>query len=189
MKNLRKNSELHIVDAYFRWLCGTVGIGEQFGNRKETFAKSLHAKSFRAIIANDDNRAVDGQKLREQFADATLDEDCRCLDGECTMLEMLVALALRMAFIVPTNRMPKALVPSLFARMVANLGLERFEDDDPHIDRKINRNNEAMEKWLNRQYTSMGVGGLFPLKVAREDQRRTEIWYQMMAYIDENFTY
>jgi hypothetical protein len=32
-----------------------------------------------------------------------------------------------------------------------------------------------------------GLGGMFPLEDPREDQRAIEIWYQMMAYINENY--
>jgi hypothetical protein len=40
---------------------------------------------------------------------------------------------------------------------------------------------------LNRRlYTTSGYGGLFPLEEPKEDQRKVEIWYQMMAYLGEN---
>jgi hypothetical protein len=32
-----------------------------------------------------------------------------------------------------------------------------------------------------------GTGGLFPLKMPKVNQRRVEIWYQMSAFIEENF--
>ena len=46
---------------------------------------------------------------------------------------------------------------------------------------------ERVKKFLNREYDKDGTFGLFPLKNPKKDQRKVEIWYQMMAYIIENF--
>jgi hypothetical protein len=38
-----------------------------------------------------------------------------------------------------------------------------------------------------REYFPSGKGGLFPLENPREDQTKVEIWYQMHAYVMENY--
>ena len=45
----------------------------------------------------------------------------------------------------------------------------------------------AVECLLERRYLEDGDGGLFPLKCPRKDQRRVEIWYQMSAWVIENY--
>ena len=55
---------------YFLWLCKWIDVDESdedTGNRE--LAWWLHQKEFSAAIPNDDNRASDGVKLREDFAD------------------------------------------------------------------------------------------------------------------------
>ena len=38
---------------------------------------------------------------------------------------------------------------------------------------------------LLRRYDQSGNGGLFPLEMARLDQRKVQLWYQMNSYILE----
>ena len=40
---------------------------------------------------------------------------------------------------------------------------------------------------LSRNYGTNGYGGLFPLQNATENQQMVPIWYQMNAFLTENF--
>ena len=74
--------------------------------------------------------------------------------------------------------------------MLSNAGLDSFSDavynDNPDFDiRRIV--DIKIRRILNREYHPDGDGGLFPLMNPREDQRGVEIWYQMSAYLLEQF--
>jgi len=168
-----------IRHAYFLWLTNLVGI---HGRGKRELCTLLHEKEFIWFVPNDDNRAQDGMKLREDFADEVLDKDCPCLDGPCTVLEMLVALSKRMIFEVGGR-------PSeWFWTMVRNLRLEPYSEGERDHEQNRTRNEEILDIFIQRRYDRYGRGGLFPLELTRRDQRYVEIWYQMMAWYNENYS-
>ena len=74
-----------------------------------------------------------------------------------------------------------------FWEMIDNLKLEQCSDEDPYIKEKTSNNNKLISIFLDRRYNRFGNGGIFPLKHYTSDQREVEIWYQMMAYLDENY--
>jgi hypothetical protein len=49
--------------------------------------------------------------------------------------------------------------------------------------------NQILTNLVERTYQKNGKGGLFPLKQPAKDQRRVEIWYQMAAYLNENYNF
>ena len=44
---------------------------------------------------------------------------------------------------------------------------------------------QVFNKLLDRTYDWDGVGSLFPVRDSVNDMREIEIWYQMMAYLNE----
>ena len=73
--------------------------------------------------------------------------------------------------------------------MIHNLGLDIF-DDENYTDNGGNAAIfEIVASWLDRTYSYDGEGGLFPLRNPDYDQRDAEIWYQMQAYLEENYDY
>lgn len=173
------NNELR----YFQWLCNFVTNEKYRVGRYEHLLRSLLYKPFKCFVPNDDNRATDGLELRGTFENEygieVLLEDATSyiLYDECSILEMLIALSRKMAYITfDPIRENEPNVAESFWTMITNLNLR---PDDPENDNKI-------RALLDRTYMENGHGGLFPLKKYREDQRQVEIWYQMMAYIAEN---
>ena len=183
---------------YFRWLCGLVGIATP-GHNYWSLAVQMHAKEFIWTVPNDDNRDEDGKKLRSEFLDDT-DFRCpscnlgirygchACLDGPCSILEMLIALAFRMEYIL-SDPSKGDVTSDYFWEFVKNLGLERFTDEDYSDRLGLTTVNRILDKLVERDYKANGEGGIFPLKRVTKDHRKVEIWYQMMAYITENYTY
>ena len=55
------------------------------------------------------------------------------------------------------------------------------------VDGKIHREDDTFEDiyWLFQD----GFGGLFPLKHAKKDQRKVEIWYQLQNWLMENYEF
>ena len=167
---------------YFEWLCGLVASRET-DHHYTVLLKELDSIPFTWLIANDDNRARDGIGLREEYADYTGP------NRECSMLEMLIALARRIDFELSKPDEDVDFTAKYFWEMIDNLGLMAYDDASyVGLDGTFCCNT-IISALLNREYSRTGAGGLFPLKHSREDQRNLEIWYQMNAYIDENYKY
>ena len=184
----------HIDSLYFEWLCNIVGVNR--GDKSYyILLKMLHKREFYGFIPNDGNRMDDGIKLRELFmAESGVDDDrqfdiyLEALSGPCSVLEMMVALAKRIEDDILFDPVDVDHSKLLFWDMVKNLGL--IDLDDEHYYEK-NGNYicaQNLSRMLERKYRRDGKGGLFPLKWPKEDQRTTEIWYQMSAYLDENYS-
>lgn len=187
----------NVKETYFLWLC-TLIKNRRFNYWK--LARELHNKKFRWSVPNDDNRCGDGLYLRQTFIEQEgLDEDhlevVGFLKGECTVLEVLVALAQRIDFQTYDLDTQENKTSKWFFEMIGNLGLDKFPDENSRGDRLSEldelRIDEILEGWLDRSYAFDGTGGLFPLKRHNRhkgrmrDQTTVEIWYQMMAYLEE----
>jgi hypothetical protein len=185
MTRPRKTKIERIKRLYLQWLCDKVDRrGSDNGPQYRELAANLHKREFKAIIPNDDNRAEDGKKLRECFALETGMEDTEYLDDPCSILEMLVAVAQRMDFILFDPELGDR-TAKWFWILIKNLGLEYYMPGDPDANKKSRYNSVVLKKLVERTYASNGRGGLFPLRRPPNDQREEEIWYQMSHYIDE----
>jgi len=134
----------------------------------------LFRRDFYSLIPNDDNRVEDGISLRDGFE---MDSGSILnFDAECTVLEALIGIASRMGYMLydPKIDDDKQLVP-WFWTLIKNLELAPRSQNIPEI----------IDIFLERKYDYNGDGGLFPLRFPKKDQRKVEIWYQMMAWIDE----
>jgi hypothetical protein len=100
---------------------------------------------------------------------------------------MLIALADRMDFVLSTPSIRASRREKWFWLFIDNLNLDKYDYDFPDVFEKKNANNAKIMKLLERHYDDNGKGGIFPLRHPMADQRRIEIWYQMMAYISENY--
>jgi hypothetical protein len=143
-------------------------------------AWEIHYEHF---VPNDDNRAADGLNLRRRFESET---SVRLPDlGSCRMLEFLIALAIRLNEAVYNYRDPNQ-ESYWFWQMMEHLELDMYTDDYNFM--AIHGEIYDIFMRINhREYSPDGSnGGLFPLKRPAEDQRDVEIWYQMMAYLQEN---
>lgn len=142
--------------------------------------RELYAYNFEAVIDRDLNRVNDGLQLREKY----MGDDSDYIDGECSVLELMIALAQRIDDIMYDPDVGEDWV-RWFWEMIENLGLDKFPDS--------NFSTKAVDliiqRFIDRKYDSDGLGGLFPLMYpdSRIDQRDVEIWYQMQAYLNENY--
>lgn len=174
-------------DAYFEWMYQLV-CGNQRRFRKRSYYKLLrylHSVDFTYIIPMDGNRAGDGTDLRYRYGyehsyegpmiAAYLD------DRECSILEMMVALAIRCEEHIMDDPDIGDRTGQWFWDMISNLGL--FYMDDLHFDQ--DQADLIIERFLNREYERNGKGGLFAVERCTRDLRSVEIWYQMCWYLDE----
>jgi hypothetical protein len=168
---------------YFDFLCNIVGKAREYS----LLLGDLHGMEFYSLIPNDDNRGEDGLQLRRQFLDEVGPTGAPSVpQGPCTVLEMMVGLSFRLEFETAQSRWEKT--PSeWFWILIDNLGLTECTNLCYKSVTLFCDVFEKVSQMLQRGYNFNGEGGLFPLKNAKKDQRRVEIWYQMSAYILENY--
>lgn len=162
---------------YYLWLTDLIYLEK---NRKWIRTiPMLYRKTFVPILPNDDNREADGLSLRDEFETLYARED---YPGGCTCLEMLIALARRVSFqtLSLTDDDDQNRASMFFWILIKNLKLS------PNVSMYTN-NSIILDNFILRQYSMDGDGGLFPLRNSLEDQRNVEIWYQMMAWVSENY--
>ena len=170
---------------YFHWLCEAVGI-EQEDKAYWLLAKDLHRMPFYSLVPHDENRAMDGVMLRDEYLDEINCPKYVRIDLEdCTMLEMLVALAKRMDYETSNPRTEVNNTAGWFWEMMNNLGLSGFDDAHYVSQNGLLDVDDILKRLVERTYSRDGTGGLFPLKWASGDQREAEIWFQMNAYLAE----
>lgn len=130
----------------------------------------------------DQNRAEDGVALRYRFACEYPDPSDveRYLDGPCSVLEMMVALAVRCEENIMDDPNIGNRTRQWFWGMIVSLGLGSMTDDrydEFYI-------YETLERFLDREYEPDGHGGLFTIRRCTEDLRDVEIWHQLCWYLD-----
>lgn len=175
----------NIRDEYFEWMYDLVWKGDKH-SKHTSFRKlmsCLYETRFRWSIRMDENRAVDGTGLRYRFIRVHgYDDDLiEYLDGPCSVLEMMVALAVRCEESIMDDPLYGDRTGHWFRKMIVNLGLGSMTDiqfDRHFVEDTINR-------FLDREYAPNGQGGLFTVKNPPRDMRDVEIWYQMCWYLDD----
>lgn len=165
---------------YFEWLVAQVEPAINL-NPKQThqlLLAQLYQMSFVWSVHNDDNRCEDGRALRSEFL-VGFDVDGSFAAADCSVLEMLIGLSRRAAF------QSYGEMDDWFWHLLDNVGLadctdERFGYywDNAHV-------AYTMAAVMRRRYSRDGKGGFFPLQHHHQDQRKTEIWYQLAAYLME----
>lgn len=175
--------EDRINDEYFDWLCDLVDI--QRFSKHLTYRKllmHLHNIEFVWTVSMDENRADDGIQLRRKFGLARNDLSLqRYLNGPCSVLEMMIALAIRCEDTIMDDALLGNRRGQWFWGMIHNLGLSPMTD--PRFDRRFV--DDIVARLLNREYEPNGKGGLFTVRNYDRDMRTVEIWCQLSWYLDE----
>lgn len=170
-----------INDEYFEFLCELIDsmrFARQNSYRK--LLMHLHNIEFTWFVPNDDNRADDGIQLRRRFGLSRDDTGLqKYLNGPCSVLEMMVALALRCEEWMDDTKFGNR-TGQWFWGMINNLGLNAMRDSN--FDR--NYVDDVIARLLNREYEPNGKGGLFTVKHCDHDLRTVEIWCQLSWYLD-----
>lgn len=173
-----------IVDeCYFEWMYDKVAKG-RYG-KSISYVKLLlylHTVDFTYTIPKDANRAADGVDLRYRFADefARIENAEDYLSGPCSVLEMMVALALRCEETIMDDPAYGDRTGQWFWGMIVSLGLGPMTDDcyeEEYV-------KERIDIFLRRGYEPNGKGGLFTVRNHSQDLRTVEIWYQLCWYLD-----
>lgn len=165
---------------YGSWLLKHVGFKRR---GYDLLMEELHDSPFEYSIPHDRNRYMDGIALRDEYYDSTKCDYDIFENRECSILEMLVALSIRIEdeFIGDPNE-PHP--DKFFWEMICNLKLDQFKNRT-FSKWKI---KDILSVWILRRFKVRGEGSPFPLKSRIQiDQRNREIWDQAMAYLNENY--
>ena len=175
-----------IKKEYFDWMyrlvCGS-RYSKKISYRK--LLKRLNDEPFTYIIAMDGNREIDGIELRYRFGSYNNYPDyviaSNLDDMPCSVLEMMIALSIRCEEHIMEDSDIGNRTGQWFWNMIVSLGL------GPMTDAKYSENyvSEHLTRFLNREYSKNGEGGLFTVENSKKDMRITEIWYQMCLYLEE----
>lgn len=164
-------------DRYLRWLYGQVA-DVKIRRGPQTYwglLKQLFKTEFTWFVPNDANRAIDGVELRYEWAlECAIGHDKDWFDLECSLLEMLIALARRAEF--QNGESPE----DWFWHFMKNLEFSEFHDTSRYSKNFVTKRVAVV---LERRYDRHGNGGIFPIKNSIEDQRKVEIWYQLCTYL------
>lgn len=185
---LHRISASNVRNEYYHWLCYIIRVN---GLKSSYYllAKTLYEIPFSWFVPNDDNRGADGLRLRQRFSEeegCDLDTVFNSFDMPCTMLEMLIGLAQRMKDMMADTGFGGRL-SKWYEELLDNVGLYEFTDEQFEELGGSAAVKQIIEQVLGRTYQRNGNGGLFPLKHAKKDQRRVELWYQMSSYLMENY--
>lgn len=169
-------------DLYFDWLYSLAMNGNE---EYKYLCAYLHGRDFVYILPMDDNRFEDGISLRYRFGREQGFPNsavARELDTRpCSVLEMMVALALRIEEEIMSEEDLGDRTSEWFARMLYSLDL--LEMTDRRFDESVAE--RAINNFLNRNYRRDGKGGLFTICDRPDrDMRNVEIWYQAMWYLN-----
>jgi hypothetical protein len=172
-----------IINEYFEWLSEIV-CGRRYSDNisYRKLLVFLHQTEFQWIIPGDESRADDGVDLRYRFAcerDGDVDEVLWYLCGPCSVLEMMIALAIRCEEGIMDDPQIGDRTGQWFWGMITNLELGSMMDI--RFDRKLAEKKIA--RFLNREYDPDGRGGLFHIRDFDKDLREFEIWYQLCWFL------
>ena len=174
--------EKQVRNNYFEWLyyfVTKIRAHDRVSYKK--LFRLLHDIEFVYSIRNDENRASDGIDLRYRYGMAIGDESVvDVLDGPCSVLEMLIALAVRCEETIMDDPRYGDRTSQWFWTMMSNLGLNHMTDDVYNQEYITDRIYDFME----RRYEPDGLGGLFYIKGCKDDLRDVEIWIQLCWYLD-----
>lgn len=183
-----------IKDQYFNYLLSLIDEVRPYADPGITFHKlcaKLHSMPFNWSLMMDENRANDGKSMRYRFTVAygyfgeekILVKDI--LDGPCSMLEMMIALAVRIEENIMDDPAYGNRTRQWFSEMIMSLGLNGLIDwcyDESVVDK-------AIERFENKDFEPDGKGSLFTIKGTNRYLKDVEIWIQAMAYLNDYLGY
>jgi len=173
---MRRNSRGDLEERYFQWMYDLVCPGQSY---RKLF-RGLYSREFTWDLEMDRNRAADGVDLRYRFAYLNRLNHVPKENDPCTVLEMMIALAIRCEDQIMTDPESGDRTGKWFFEMVDSLGLRQMNDD--RYDEEIV--DTTVSSFLSRSYSPDGTGGLFRVPDCPKDMRNMEIWYQLMWYLN-----
>lgn len=171
-------TSLDIRELYFQWILKKVGAT---GKGYDFLLRFLFNYEFRFILIMDGNRYQDGISLRYQFGyeNGFSDQNIEIMLDiyECSILEMMAALAIRIEVDTMHNTDFGDRTHIWFWDMVKSLGLMRYSDT--HFPANTSHIVDILNRFMDREYSPNGAGGLVTIPTITNDMRCVDIWTQM----------
>ena len=170
---------------YFGWMVDIIRDGNRNTDEYQYLLSYLYSKPFYYTLPMDMNRENDGIGLRYKFGrvknypDAIIATELD--DTDCSVLEVMIALAIRCEDQFAYDPEYGDRTGVWFWEMIESLGL--MDEMDANFD--IDYVQRVIDRFLSRNYQKNGKGGLFTIHDLNRDMRKTDIWYQMCAYLNE----
>lgn len=166
-------------------LVDKLGFGDEYLDHLELWRFLLH-REFVYVNPMDKNRADEGLYIRSDYLEKHSERELGIyMNDPCTVLEMMVALSLRIEYDIMSEPGEEHSYRWLNL-MINNLDLWKFTDERLYSGWKADA-DQILGVWLNKAYRPNGEGSAFPLEKYQKDQRKMEIWSQMCEYLNENF--
>ena len=173
---------------YYDYLIG-IAFDDDTPNDYRNVLEAMYNYDFQCYVSMDNNRVGDViSNLRKPF----FGDDGMTLIGPVKVLEVLIALADRLAEHIESDGMPDT--RDLFRTMLENLGLMAYSDDVMTGPRSISARAKVtsiIHDFVHRKYDSHGNGSIFPLvnPPFEADLSRVDLWYQSMWYLVEKYNF
>ena len=169
---------MSIEERYFNWLYGIMS-DEGEASYRQLF-RFLNDVPFIYSIPRDENRAADGVGLRRRYANLIEYNGIICEGYPCSVLEMMIALAIRCEETIMDDPRYGDRTRQWFWQMINSLGLSSMSDG--RFDEESAK--YIIDRFLDREYRPNGKGGLFTIRNSKVDLRDVEIWTQLCWYLD-----
>jgi len=184
-----------VEELYFSWLCKKIANERVFPRYKKLF-KTLYSTRFRyeQMKPFDVERAKDGLSMRYLF-ERKMDEYLHGVSGRefiefeeapSNMLEMLIALAVRIEDSIMGSASEGDRTSQWFWEMLSNLGIGYMGDN------QFNQNefDRCINNFHNYTYDATGKGCMFRSeKYSIYQMSEKDIWYQMQAHLNDVIKY
>lgn len=143
--------------------------------------KELNKEHFFPLLELDRNRVSEIKREMRESIPASPRTDY------VTIFEILVLLATKYEGFAKRYGQPDH-TATWFWCFIVNCGLNRYDDlyFKEHKEESLNKIKEFCAKFNNRTYGRDGTGSPFPLKDPPKDMRKTELFYQLCWYYNEN---
>lgn len=176
---------------YLPWLLKFVA-DDRLMERYKTLFHKLYSTPFnyRRMKPHDFDRSMDGKNLRWRFerqnesniSHISAVEFMEFEDKECSMLEMLIALSLRIEESLTSDSRQGDRTGQWFWEMLTNLGIGYMSD----IKFDLGMYKACIDNFHAYSYSPEGKGCLFRARgKSMMDMRELDIWYQMCAHMND----
>ena len=190
---MRNIAEDKIRKEYLEWLYDITYNSKN--NLRKTYKKlfeCLYDTEYRYSIFMDKNRAANGKELRtrhcyemKSYINASNEEKEAFLSAPCSVLEMMVALAVKIEEQIMSDDDYGNRTGKWFYRMLENLEIIDFDDKhfkELYVDAIVNN-------FLDGNIFRNGKGGIFRTTNPNVDMRNMELWYQMNEELENENAY
>lgn len=172
------------TDDYFDYIfdyLSDCGVGDEYSYRELLWI--LWTTEFRVLVPMDENRVKNALYLREHLAEEAGLGDID--DNFCSVLDILVHLADKMAFNLDHLEEKETGLRCYFWEMIENFGFGECFDGGSDWD--VEEILGVLDRWMEREYGTFGNETPYPIRHRVRNYRKLELWDQMQIYIEENY--